>query len=89
MGPIRQKGTQDLSSSHWAWRFARRRVARRHEGKVVVFFALTFAVKGCRRKIVDAAVAATPKEWQMVVLFTWSGSFWGRMAEEPPRLMVV
>ena len=59
------------------------------KGKVVQFFALTSAVKGRRRKIVDAAVAATPKEWQMVVLFDWSGGFGERMAEEQPRLMVV
>ena len=56
--------------------------------KVVQFFALTSAVKGCGRRMVEAAVAATPKEWQMVVLSDWSGGFWERMAEEQPRLVV-
>lgn len=56
--------------------------------KVVQFFALTSAVKGCGRRMVEAVVAATPEDWRLVVLFDWSGGFWGRMVEEQPRLVV-
>jgi hypothetical protein len=52
------------------------------------FFALTSAVKGCGRQIVDAVVAATPEEWFLGVPMDWSGGFWRRMAEAYPRLSV-
>lgn len=51
------------------------------KAKVVHFFALTSAVKGCGRRMVEAVVAATPEDWCVVVLFDWSGGFWERMAE--------
>jgi hypothetical protein len=56
--------------------------------KVVQFYALTSAVKGCGRKIVQAVVAATPEYWQLAVVFDWSGGFWRKMMVEHPRLVV-
>ena len=58
------------------------------ESRVVQFYAITSAVQGCGRKIVAAVVAATPADWQLVVVMDWSGGFWQRMAEEYPRLDV-
>jgi hypothetical protein len=54
----------------------------------VQFFALTSAVKGCGRQIVDAVVSATPEDWFLAVPMDWSGGFWRRMAEEYPRLCI-
>jgi hypothetical protein len=56
--------------------------------KIVQFYALTSATKGCGRQMVDAVVVATPKDWFLAVLMDWSGGFWKKMAEEYPRLSV-
>ena len=56
--------------------------------KVVQFYALTSAVKGCGRKMVEAAVGATPEDWHLAVVFDWSGGFWRKMMAENPRLVV-
>ena len=56
--------------------------------QVVQFYAITSTVKGCGRKIVAAVVGATPEDWHLAVLFDWSGGFWGRMAQDYPRLVV-
>lgn len=58
------------------------------ESRVVQFYAITSAVKGCGRRMVAAVVAATPPDWQLVVVMDWSGGFWQRMAEEYPRLVI-
>ena len=54
--------------------------------EIVQFYALTSATKGYGHRIVDAVVSATPQDWFLVVLMDWSGGFWGKMAEEYPRL---
>jgi len=56
--------------------------------KVIQFYALTSAVQGCGRKIVAAVVGATPEDWHLAIVFDWSGGFWGRMAQDYPRLVV-
>lgn len=56
--------------------------------KLVQFFAITSAVKGRGRSMVEAVLAATPEDWKVVVLLDWSGGFWARMAEDYPRLLV-
>jgi len=56
--------------------------------KVVQFYALTSAVKGCGRKMVEALIDATPGDWQLAVVMDWSGGFWRKMAQEHPRLVV-
>ena len=56
--------------------------------KVVQFYALTSAVKGCGRKMVQAVVAATPEDWHLAVVFDSSGGFWQKMVVETPRLIV-
>ncbi len=56
--------------------------------RIVQFYALTSAVKGCGRQIVDAVVGAAPEDWFLAVPMDWSGGFWRRMAEEYPRLFV-
>ena len=43
------------------------------ESRVVQFYAITSAVKGCGRQMVAAVVAATPPDWQLVVVMDWSG----------------
>jgi len=58
------------------------------ETRVVQFYAITSAVKGCGRKMVAAVVAATPADWHVVVVMDWSGGFWRRMAEEYPRIVI-
>ena len=58
------------------------------ETRIVQFYAITSAVKGCGRRMVAAVVAATPPDWQLVVVMDWSGGFWQRMAEEYPRLVI-
>ena len=58
------------------------------ESRVVQFYAITSAVKGCGRQMVAAVVAATPPDWQLVVVMDWSGGFWQRMAEEHPCLVI-
>ena len=58
------------------------------EAKVVQFFGLTSAIKGCGRKIVAAVVNATPEDWHLAVAMDWSGGFWRRMAEDYPRLLI-
>lgn len=55
---------------------------------LVQFYALTSAVKGCGRKMVEAVIDATPEDWQLAVVMDWSGGFWRRMAQEHPRLVV-
>ena len=56
--------------------------------KVVQFYALTSTIKGCGRKMVEAVIQATPKDWQVAVVLDWSGGFWPKMAQEQPRLVV-
>jgi hypothetical protein len=56
--------------------------------KVVQFYALTSAVKGRGRKMVEAVVAATPEDWHLAVVLDWSGGFWDRMTAEHPRIVV-
>ena len=56
--------------------------------KVVQFYAITSAVKGCGRKMVEAVVGATPEDWHLAVVFDWSGGFWQRMAQDYPRIVV-
>lgn len=57
--------------------------------RIVQFYALTSAVKGCGRKIVVAVVEATPEDWHLAVPFDWSsGGFWRKIARECPRLAV-
>ena len=56
--------------------------------KVVQFYALTSAVKGCGRKMVEAVIDATSEDWQLAVVMDWSGGFWQKMTEEYPRLVV-
>ena len=56
--------------------------------RVVQFYALTSAVKGCGRKMVAAVVAATPEDWHLAVVLDWSGGFWDRMTAEHPRIVV-
>ncbi len=56
--------------------------------KIVQFYAITSATKGCGRQIVDAVVGATPEHWFLAVPMDWSGGFWNRMAQEYPRLSV-
>jgi hypothetical protein len=58
------------------------------ESRVVQFYTITSTAKGCGRKIVAAVVAATPADWQLVVVMDWSGGFWRRMAEDHPRLVI-
>ena len=54
--------------------------------QIVQFYALTSAVKGCGRRMVEAVIAGTPEDWHLVVALDWSGGFWRKMAEEHPRL---
>ena len=56
--------------------------------KVVQFYALTSAVKGCGRKMVEAVIDAASEDWQLAVVMDWSGGFWQKMAQEHPRLVV-
>lgn len=56
--------------------------------KVVQFYALTSAVKGCGRKMVEAVVAATPEDWRLAVVLDSSGGFWRKMMAENPRIVV-
>ena len=56
--------------------------------KVVQFYALTSAVKGCGRKMVQAVVAATPEDWHLAVVFDSSGGVWRKMMAENPRIVV-
>ena len=56
--------------------------------KVVQFYGLTSAVKGCGRKMVEAVIDATPEDWQLAVVMDWSGGFWQKMTEKNPRLIV-
>lgn len=54
--------------------------------QVVQFYALTSAVRGCGRLLVEAVIEGTPEDWHLVVALDWSGGFWQRMAAEHPRL---
>ena len=56
--------------------------------QVVQFYAITSAVKGCGRQMVEAVIGATPQDWHLAVVFDWSGGFWQRMAQDYPRLVV-
>ncbi len=56
--------------------------------QVVQFYAITSAVKGCGRQMVEAVIGATPEDWHLAVVFDWSGGFWQRMAQDYPRLVV-
>ena len=56
--------------------------------KVVQFYAITSAVKGCGRKMVEAVIDTTPEDWQLAVVMDWSGGFWRKMEQEYPRIVV-
>lgn len=56
--------------------------------KVVQFYAITSAVPGCGRRMVEAVLNATPLDWQLAVVMDWSGGFWRKMEQEHPRLVV-
>jgi hypothetical protein len=56
--------------------------------RIVQFYALTSAVKGCGSNIVGAVVEATPEDWHLAVPFDWSGGFWQKTSQERPRLSV-
>jgi hypothetical protein len=56
--------------------------------QVVQFYALTSAIKGCGRKMVEAVIKATPEDWQLAVVMDWSRGFWPKMAQKHPRLAV-
>ena len=56
--------------------------------KVVQFYAITSAAKGCGRKMVEAVIDATPEDWRLAVVMDWSGGFWRKMAQEYPRIVV-
>jgi hypothetical protein len=58
------------------------------DAKIVQFFALTSALKGSGRQMVEAVLSAAPEDWKVVVLMDWSGGFWSRMAGDYPRLLV-
>jgi hypothetical protein len=55
---------------------------------VVQFYSIISSIKGCGRKMVDAVVNATPNNWELAVVFDWSGGFWKRMVKEHPRIVV-
>jgi hypothetical protein len=54
----------------------------------VQFYAITSAVPGAGRRMVEAVVGVLPEDWQLVVLLDWSGGFWQRMAREYSRILV-
>jgi len=56
--------------------------------RVIQFYALTCAIKGCGRKMVEAVVAATPEDWHLAVVIDSSGGFWRKMMAENPRIIV-
>lgn len=56
--------------------------------RIVQFYALTSAVKGCGRKMVVAVANATPEDWHLAVPFDWSEGFWRKIARCCPRLEV-
>jgi hypothetical protein len=56
--------------------------------RVVQFYAITSAVQGCGRRMVEAVIGATPEDWHLAVPLDWSGGFWRRMARDYPRLVV-
>jgi hypothetical protein len=56
--------------------------------QVFQFYAITAAVQGCGRRMVEAVIGATPEDWHLAVVFDWSGGFWQRMAQDYPRLVV-
>ena len=57
--------------------------------RVVQFFAITSAERGCGRKVVKAVVRATPPDWVLAVAMDWSSGFWQRLAGDYPRLRVL
>ena len=58
------------------------------DNRSVQFYSITSAAKGCGRKMVEAALSATPADWFLAVPMDWSGGFWERMARDYPRLQV-
>jgi hypothetical protein len=58
------------------------------DSTVVQFYALTSAIQGCGRKIVEAVITATPEDWMLAVPLDWSGGFWQWMARDHPRLSI-
>ena len=56
--------------------------------RVIQFYAITSALKGLGRKMVEAVVNATPADWKLTVVFDWSDGFWQKMVEEHPRIVV-
>jgi hypothetical protein len=56
--------------------------------RVVQFYAITSAERGCGRQMVKAVVCATPANWFLAAPMDWSGGFWERMARDYPRLRV-
>jgi len=56
--------------------------------QVVQFYAITSAIKGCGRQMVEAVIGATPEDWRLAVVLDWSGGFWQRMKQDYPRIVV-
>ena len=56
--------------------------------KDIQFYAITSALKGHGRKMVEAVVNATPAGWKLAVVFDWSDDFWQKRVEEHPRIVV-
>ncbi len=56
--------------------------------RIIQFYSMTSSIKGCGRKMVEAVVNAAPNNWELAVVFDWSGGFWKKMAEEYPRIAV-
>ena len=59
------------------------------DARVVQCYAITSAVQGRGRKMVEAVVGATPADWLVAVPVDWSGGFWERMAGDYSRLRVL
>ena len=55
---------------------------------VIQFYSITSSIKGCGRKTAKAVVNAAPNNWELAVVFDWSGGFWKKMAEECPHIAV-
>jgi hypothetical protein len=58
------------------------------DSRVVQFYAISSAERGCGRRMVEAVVGATPADWFLATPMDWSGGFWQRMARDYPRLRV-
>ena len=57
--------------------------------RVVQFYAITSAERGCGRKIVEALVRATPADWLLAVPLDWSGGSREHMAQDHPPVKLM